>query len=139
MIVLNKTITSEFYHLNCELKIEKKIDINLLWDLCSIPNSKVIYLDIYNEEMNKIIIQYECSQSKDFDLFKTECINDNIDIKNPLYWELCLEINGCDINLCYEQEFENILTMYMDGTKQDIDDIINILSNIDDKHIKVVK
>lgn len=138
MIVLNKSITSKIYHLNCELKIERPINIILLWELCSIPNSKVIYLDLYNDEkMNISIAQYRCSQlNDDFESFKIDCICSNIGIIDPLYWDLCLEINNCDVNLCYEPNSNNIITMYMDGTEKDIYEIINTIKKIDDDYNK---
>ena len=138
MIVENKILSSEEYHLNCELKMERKIDQELLWKLCSLPDSSVIFLDLYDENMN-VVAQFDNWKSKDFNLFKTECINTNIGVKEPLFWELCLEIYGNDVNICYESDFEGMLTMYMDGTEKEIDNTIKLIGSIDENHIKVVK
>ena len=138
MIVENKYITSEEYHLNCDLKMEKPITQELMWKLSELPDSSVVYLEMYDENMNEIA-SFENWKSNDFNLFKIECISSNIGIKDIVYWELCLEIHGNDVTICFEEGFGNTLNMYMDGTMEEIDNTIKLVGSLDDTHIKVVK
>ena len=138
MEILNKTFTSEEYHMNCDLKTEKKIDITMVWKLCEVfPDSKVVNLDFFDED-GSIVAEYDSWVSKDFDLFKNECISANINIKDPLYWELIVEYNHIDITIGYDEYDEQTMYLYADGTKDELEEILKIVSKVD-RHIEVVK
>ena len=135
VIALNKSITSEEYHLNCDLKFERKINVDLLWDLCNLD--KVIYLELYDEDMEELQ-SYGCGGLLSFELFKKFLIDNDI-IKDIVYWELCIEHKACDVSFCYEEGFPDTVLMYMDGTQKEIDEMLELVKKIDTSHIKVVK
>lgn len=138
MEIINKSLTpNDRYFANYDIKMDKSLNFNLLEDFCNIKEAEYFNLDLYNDDEN--IASWESSKSQTINDFLNECKASNINIKENLYWDLLIGIDGEDVNIGYEG-FDGIY-LNMEGTMKCIEKVLSIIEKIDKKDniIKVMK
>ena len=128
------------YIANYNIQMDKPVDFKLLEEFCNIKEADIYAnLEFYDDDE----FELEWDAAKEYDSiqeFLNKCKESNINIKDPLYWDLLISIDGEDVNIGYEG-YDNTIYLNMEGSKNTINKVLSIIEKIDKKDnvIKVVK
>ena len=125
---------------NYEIQMDKPVDFKLLEEFCNIKEADMyIDLEFYDDD-DEFELDWDSTKEPFIQDFLDKCKESNIYIKDPLYWDLLISIDGEDVNIGYEGK-DNIIYLNMEGSMKTIEKVLSIIEKIDKKGnvIKVVK
>ena len=125
---------------NYEIQMDKPVDFKLLEEFCNIKEADMyIDLEFYDDD-DEFELDWDSTKEPFIQDFLDKCKESNICIKDPLYWDLYISIDGEDVNIGYEGK-DNTIYLNMEGSKNTINKVLSIIEKIDKKSnvIKVVK
>ena len=125
---------------NYEIQMDKPVDFKLLEEFCNIKEAEYYFnLEFYFDDENNDI-EWNSNEEPFIQDFLDKCKESNICIKDPLYWDLLISIDGEDVNIGYDGN-DNSIYLNMEGSKNTIEKVLSIIEKIDKKGnvIKVVK
>ena len=125
---------------NYEIQMDKPVDFKLLEEFCNIKEADMyIDLEFYDDD-DEFELDWDSTKEPFIQDFLDKCKESNICIKDPLYWDLLISIDGEDVNIGYDGK-DNTIYLNMEGSMKTIEKVLSIIEKIDKKDnvIKVVK